>query len=269
MLPRFEQFIRERTYLKNVTASTVQWYRASLKWLPSEMPTQADLNDAVILMRNTRKASGCNCALRAINAYLKWSGSLLKQPMLKEPRLILPTFSDVQVKKIIAWRPQGHYQRRLHLLVLLLLDTGARISEAIGLHVHDVDLDNLLLLLDGKGRRQRLVPCSFALRKVLFRYIAEASHDLLFCTRSGTALDRDGARRAVKRLCRALGFDPPVRTLHALRHTFAVNYVRAGGSVFHLQKVLGHSSLAMTKRYVDLATADLSAVHERISLLNR
>ena len=49
--------------------------------------------------------------------------------------------------------------------------------------------------------------------------------------------------------------------------TFAVNYLRRGGSVFHLQKVLGHSTLEMTRRYANLVTADLQAVHERVSLL--
>jgi integrase/recombinase XerD len=73
--------------------------------------------------------------------------------------------------------------------------------------------------------------------------------------------------RDVKRLCKRLGFQPPARTLHAFRHTFAVNYLRKGGSVFHLQKVLGHSTLEMTRRYANLVTADLSAVHQRISLL--
>ena len=73
--------------------------------------------------------------------------------------------------------------------------------------------------------------------------------------------------RDVKLLCGRLGFVPPGRTLHSFRHTFAVNYLRRGGSVFHLQKVLGHSTLEMTKRYCNLVTSDLQAVHQRISLL--
>src|SRR5258706_183254 len=72
----------------------------------------------------------------------------------------------------------------------------------------------------------------------------------------------------VKRLCKRLGFEPPARTLHAFRHTFAVNYLRRGGSTFHLQKSLGHTSLEMSRRYANLTTEDLSAVHARISLLS-
>jgi len=81
-------------------------------------------------------------------------------------------------------------------------------------------------------------------------------------------LGRRNELRDVKTLCRRLGITAPARTLHALRHSFSVNYLRRGGSVFHLQKVLGHSSLEMTRRYANLVTADLSAVHERLSLLS-
>ena len=69
--------------------------------------------------------------------------------------------------------------------------------------------------------------------------------------------------RDVKLHCKKLGFEPPARTLHAFRHTFAVNYLRRGESVFHLQKVLGHSSLDMTRRYANLMTEDLQAVHQK------
>jgi integrase/recombinase XerD len=267
----FSQFIRERQYLSNVTPATIEWYSHAFKWLHTDNPSQDELKDAVLRMREKGlKATGCNSAIRAINAYLKWSGSPLKIPQLKEPQLILPTFSIPQVTRLIESQPHGFYQRRLHLIVLILLDTGCRITEALTLHVHDVDFDNLLVLLDGKGRKQRKVPFSFELRKALFRYIREydrKQNSLLVCSRSENKLGRRVVLRDVKLLCKRLGFDPPSRTLHAFRHTFAVNYLRKGGSVFHLQKVLGHSTLEMTRRYANLLTEDLQAVHQRCSLL--
>jgi integrase/recombinase XerD len=271
--PRFEQFIRERQYLHNVTPATVDWYRDSLRWLPVESPSQEDLKAVVMRMRETgRKATGCNCTMRAINAYLKWSGSPLKAPPLKEPQVILPTFTASQVARLVNWKPGGFYQQRLYLLTLILLDTGCRISEALNLRVRDIDLDNLLVTLDGKGRKQRVVPFSFALRKAVFRYIRDHGRKadwLLLASTSETLLGRRVMLRDVKLLCKRLGFVPPVRTLHAFRHTFAVHYLRKGGSVFHLQKVLGHSTLEMTRRYANLMTEDLQAVHERVSLLSR
>jgi integrase/recombinase XerD len=282
-MPGFQQFIRERQYLTNVSPATVEWYKQSLKWLPSESPSQDELKDAVMRMREKGlKATGCNCAIRAINAYLHWSSAgterkcgpgcpHLHVPKVKEPELVLPTFSASQVKRFLAWKPKARCQRRLHLLVLFLLDTGCRISEALTLRVRDIDMDNLLVTLDGKGRKQRIVPFSFELRKALFRYVEDFSRkpdSLLLASRNETQLGRRVMLRDVKRLCKRLGFTPPARTLHAFRHTFAVNYLRRGGSVFHLQKCLGHSTLEMTRRYANLMTEDLQAVHERVSLLS-
>jgi integrase/recombinase XerD len=283
MEPRFEQFIRERQYLTNVTAATTEWHRRCLKWLPSVCPTQDDLKDTVLRMRQKGlKETGVNTVLRCVNAYLHWDtgserkcGAGCNHPriqQLKEPRLVLPTFTSVQVKQLIAWKPKGSYEQRLHLLSLFLLDTGCRISEALDLRVSEIDFDNLLVLLDGKGRSQRRVPFSFELRKAMFRFckaLDRKPDSLLFASRTETVWNRRNALRDMKLLCKKLGFAPPSRTLHSFRHTFSVNYLRRGGSVFHLQKVLGHSTLEMTRRYANLMTEDLQAAHERVSLLSR
>jgi integrase/recombinase XerD len=72
----FNDFIRERRYLKNVSPATISWYTHALKWLPNESPSQAELKDAVLRMREKgMKATGCNAAIRAINAYLHWSST--------------------------------------------------------------------------------------------------------------------------------------------------------------------------------------------------
>jgi integrase/recombinase XerD len=282
MQPRFEQFIRERQILCSVAPTTVEWYRRCLKWLPSETPTPADLKDVMLRMREHKLTeAGCNTVSRCINAYLHWaSGSERKcgagctHPhiaKLREPQQVMPVFSESQIKKLVSWKPISQGNRRLHLLVLVLLDTGCRVSEALTLRVSAIDFDNLLLLLDGKGRRQRLVPISVELRKALYRFIASQAqaNDLVFGTRSGGLWSRRNVLRSVKRVCRGMGFDPPARTVHAFRHTFSVNYLRRGGSVFHLQKTLGHSTLEMSRRYANLDTSDLQAAHPRLSLLNR
>lgn len=280
----FTEFTRERRYLHNVSPATVSWYTHAFKWLPSESPTQDELNGIVLRMREAGlKETGCNAVARACNAYLHWITKTERKcgagcvhprvPQLKEPQNILPTLTESQVKTLVAWKPgKTFFRRRLHLLALLLLDTGCRITEALTLRVADIDMDNLLLMLNGKGSKQRIVPFSFALRKALHHFIADfglKGESLLFATLDGVQVRRMTALRSVKLLCEQLGFTPPGRTLHAFRHTFAVNYLRRGGSVFHLQKVLGHSSLEMTRRYANLVTADLQAVHERVSLLSK
>jgi integrase/recombinase XerD len=280
----FEKFIQERKYLANVTEATIQWYTHALKWLDTDTPSQENLRAAVLKMRDKGlKATGCNSAIRALNSYVHWANAgadvkcspACKHPKiaeLKEPQCVVPTFSDKQIRLLVDWKPKGRIKRRLHLILLFLFDTGARIGEVLSLHVSDINFDDLLVRLDGKGRKQRVVPFSFELRKALHRYVEEFNRkpeSLLFATSAETALHRRNVLRDVKMLCRSLGFNPPARTIHATRHTFATAYLRRGGNVFSLQRVMGHSDLETTKRYAHMTTADLQAVHERVSLLSK
>jgi integrase/recombinase XerD len=177
--PKFEQFIRERKYLSNVSPATVEWYKQSLNWLDAESPTDADLKDFVIRMREKGlKASACNNRIRAVNAYLKWLGSPLRVPKMKEPQFILPTFSLPQVSLLTAWKPKDFFDRRLHLLVLVLLDTGCRISEALSLRVGECDPDNLLVTLNGKGQKQRKVPSHLSFARCCTATRTSSAHSL-------------------------------------------------------------------------------------------
>jgi integrase/recombinase XerD len=266
MAASFSQFSRERQYLHNVSPATIEWYKHSFKWLRTENPTEEELKEAVMRMREKGlKATGCNSAIRAINAYLKWCGAPHRVLYLREDQRVLPTFRLSDIKSLLSYRPKpaNLYQRRLHLLILVLLDTGCRIDEVLTLRAADRDLDNLLFTVNGKGRKQRKIPFSFELRRHLSRFLVDLHPEqLVFATRGGRKLGRRNVLRDVR-----LGVTPPERTLHAFRHTFAVHYLRKGGSVFHLQKVLGHSTLEMTRRYANLLTEDLQAIHQRVSLL--
>jgi integrase/recombinase XerD len=79
MHPRFEQFIRERFYLSNVTPATAAWYQHSFRYLPNEAPTEEELKSVVMRMRERGlKATGCNSVIHTQGPYLKWCGSPLK-----------------------------------------------------------------------------------------------------------------------------------------------------------------------------------------------
>ena len=215
-MDRREAFIRERKYLQNVTPATLAWYWQSFKWLPNDSPTEAELKDVVVRMRERGLTpAGINCVLRAVSAFLHWSESPLRVPRLKEPSTVPATFTDAQVRLLVTYRPITGYERRLHLLVLFLLDTGCRISEALSVTMADIDMDNLLVTLNGKGRKQRVIPVSFELRRAIVRH--GQTDGLLFAATKGqsdnaTRLMRRNVLRDVKALCRRLGFNAPSRT---------------------------------------------------------
>jgi integrase/recombinase XerD len=228
----YEQFIKERIYLHNVSPRTVQWYRESFKWLGTVPLTQDGLKELVIKMRKAGlKPTSCNNRIRAINAFLKWSGSELAITRVKEEQAVLPTLSAAQITALVYWKPRKATERRLHALVCTLIDTGLRISEATTLTLDRVDWDNLLLTVKGKGAKERVVPFSYELRRILWKYCQSLPHrdGLVFATLAGTPLGRRDVLRDFKLLCRRLGFEAPRRSLHAIRHSFASNYIRRGG----------------------------------------
>jgi integrase/recombinase XerD len=125
--------------------------------------------------------------------------------------------------------------------MLTRLDAGLRINEALSVQQADVDLDNLLFLVRGKGSKERMVPFSLELRKHLWRHLSDHARARVFCTREGKKLMHRNVLRDVKALCLKAGVKPPGRLFYSFRHTFAITYLRNGGSVFHLQRALGHA----------------------------
>jgi integrase/recombinase XerD len=265
-MTKHEEFLQQRQYLQNVSHRTMEWHRQSLKWLALPNPDEGDLKNVVIRMRKAGlKASSVNCRLRSINAYLAWIGSGLRVPKLMEEEFLPETFSAEDIAKFAQARPTKRAAQRAKLLVLTLADTGLRLSEALNLRWTDVDWDNCLLTVIRKGRKERRIPFSMELRKVLYRTNPSGGDGFIFGTNQGTHLGPRDARRDVSKLCTRLGIKQPKRLLHAFRHSWASNAVREGMNPFVLQRLLGHTTMQMTNKYVSLGTSDLHDGH--ISLL--
>jgi integrase len=115
-----------------------------------------------------------------------------------------------------------------------------------------------------------MVPISLELRKVLFRWLARHGYQLVFPTKHGTLLDKRNLLDGLKTTGERLGVIGVRVSFHTFRHTFAVSYLRAGGNLYYLARVLGHSSVKTTERYLEsLGVEDLQAVHDKLSLLTR
>lgn len=277
MSAEFEQFVKERIYLKNVSPRTVDFYRDSWKSFErygGEL-TKAGLAKYVVAMREAGvKPVSCNTFISGINAYLNWlheNGYLderLKIQKLKVEQPVIKTLPETTLKAILALRPSLFGEWRLHALLCLAIDTGCRVNEIILLRRQDVDMDNLVIKVLGKGRKERIVPISVECRKVLFKFLRRHQFDLVFPTTHGGRVSYHNLNRDYRRLCEKLKIKKE-GSFHRLRHTFATNYTRSGGNVFYLSKVLGHTTLQMTKKYIQADADALREVHAKTSLLAR
>jgi integrase/recombinase XerD len=269
-----EAFIEERKYLMNVTPATLTFYRETFKSVLRHGDFSEDgLKRWIVGSREAGNAPrSVNTRITGINAYLKWKGEKYRVQKLKCTNRVLPIYTREHLDKLLKWKPESVNERRLHLLILLILDTGVRIAEACGIRWEAIDFDNLVIKVRGKGDKERLVPFSSELRKRLW---VRAKHgrsptEHILESREGTGLMRRNARRDLVALCKRLGFVAPPRSVHALRHTFAVNFLRHGGNLYYLARILGHSSVKTTEGYLrSVATEDLQLATEKVSLLRR
>jgi len=121
----------------------------------------------------------------------------------------------------------------------------------------------------GKGSKERVVPFGDAARQALMAYVSKRGNipgqGALFVTCYGDPLNRHEAYRLLSECGKRVGVSGVRCSPHTFRHTFAVMYLRNGGDAFTLQKLLGHSDLAMTRRYCELSQTDAVAKHRQCS----
>lgn len=280
----FQQFIQERKYLKGISPRTEYSYhntRRSLFHLHGadfdvKALSKAKLNEWVVGMRQKGLSPGaCNVYIRTANAFLNWlhleHGHVkLKVAKIKEEQKIIQTLTAQHIAAIVGFRPSGAESARTHLAALTMLDCGLRASELLRLTKETVDFDNLVFRVAGKGGKHRLVPFSPELRKGLWKFQQRTGGQrYIFGTKNNTTVSVRNLERDFKVLGKRLGITGIRFSPHTFRHTFAVSYLRNGGNLFYLSKILGHRSIKTTERYLQsLGIEDLQAVHSKFSLLS-
>jgi len=164
--------------------------------------------------------------------------------------------------------------RRDRAIILTLLDTGLRATELCSLTIGDVDQKMGRIEVKhgprggAKGNKGRVVFLGKSARRVLWRYLAEREDGEdpdapLFLGIFNRPLNKNGLRQLIA----GLGKKAEVKDCypHRFRHTFAITYLRAGGDLFTLQALLGHSTLDMVRRYARIAEIDIQQAHRRAS----
>jgi site-specific recombinase XerD len=221
--------------------------------------------------------------LRAFNRFCLAEG-LIETDLLrnvKTPKVPNDQIQPLEKEKIQALLDaarRGHAPERDAALVLVLLDSGMRVSELISLTVGDVDRGAGEMVVTGKGNKRRRVYLGQSARRALWRYLeverrlAESDAPLFVSVSGhtpGAGLTRSGCGQIISDAGRTAGIAGVRVSPHSLRHTMAINFLRGGGSVLELQQILGHESLEMTRRYVLLAETDLSQAHRSASPCDR
>jgi site-specific recombinase XerD len=262
---------------EGASPKTIQWYRMVLgraaRDLGGDRPldalTPAEVRDWLLTLRETLAPISVAGYVRGCKVLGNWCAAeelaeakalrTLRRP--KVPHKLVEPLSDDALRHLLDGA-----SARDRAILLLFLDTGLRLSELAGLRLVDLRADGSLKVM-GKGSRERMVPVGTVARQALVRYLREVGAHLegpIFRSRLGGPLGGRGIQQLFRRLKLRAGL-PGRCSPHTLRHTFARAYLVNGGDAFSLQRILGHATLDMVKRYVALADTDLAQRHRQAS----
>lgn len=230
--------------------------------------TSKDIKEFLVKMSKLgRSANYVNDLLKAYKVFFRYSfeenytGENLTAKIrnVKKPKVIIRTFTESELKKMSNYY-QGHdyLTIRNKVIMMMLIDTGIRLSELTGLTEEQIKFD--YIIIHGKGNKERVVPKSPLLSKWLIKYLAVRKSyfayrvipDNIFLSKNGKPLTNTMIDRIVKDAGKGCDVSSDIRvSAHTFRHTYAQFQLRAGLDLYSLSRLLGHESITITQTYLN------------------
>lgn len=280
----YDEFIKYKKIL-NLAPDSLRYYesnvRAFIKFISETKVVyeicKNDIENYILEQYDKNiKTVSINTKLRAVRAFLyfcmdKEYMSNFKISLIRVIDETPDTYTNQELIKLLRKPISKNWTEwRTWALVNYAIGTGNRLSTIVNIKISDLDFEHKTIkLAHTKNKKQMIVPMSESLAKVLRKYLEAWEHkddDYLFCSQTGTQLTPSTIENNVREYNHARGV---LRTsVHSFRHSFARNYIIAGGEVTKLQKLLGHSTVSVTMKYVKLYGNDLKNGYEEFNPLN-
>jgi integrase/recombinase XerD len=262
--------------IKNLRPATLKCYADRLSFLailagnlhkPIIELDQSDIKRYILNIIDSVSPETVNGRIRVFRVfanYLKNEGMIPTNPMdgislLRIDHQCKPTLTSEQLTLLLkSCNPRTFFGSRNRNIILTLTDAMIRVGELCNIVLDDISLnDGIIQIHRTKARRERTVPISFATAKSIHSYLVRLRRKLpgqhLFCYRDGQRMKEQQIARTFNRKANLLGFKVYA---HLLRHTGATEYLRRGGNLAVLQRILGHSDIRMTQEYIHVNKRD-------------
>lgn len=270
------EYLTHLTVERGLAANTIAAYRRDLEAYGAFLDGREATGDLVAaflaegrLARST--VARRTASVRGFHRFLVGEGRrpsdptlLIDTPKRSKP---LPKALDVHsVAKLVESPDTSQWMgRRDRALLEFLYGTGARVSEAVALDLLDLDLEDRIVSLTGKGDRQRLVPLGAMAADALAAWLPDrldlATCDAVFVNARGGRLSRQSMWTIVKRAGAAAGVRPADLSPHVLRHSAATHMVEGGADLRTVQEMLGHASISTTQIYTRVSPRHLYEIY--------
>jgi integrase/recombinase XerD len=221
--------------------------------------------------KNTRTISHYITVINSFYTFLVNDGIIKENPCtnIKSPKLpkTLPNFlTEEEVDKLLDINLNTPYDYRNKAMLEILYATGLRISELCNLKITDVDMNNEIIRVYGKGKKERIIPVSDYALSFLDRYIKlyrneilkDKISDYLFISNVQDKISRQGFFKIIKKECSRAGIEKNVSP-HVLRHSFATHLLKHGADLRVIQELLGHEDISTTQIYAHLVNEKIKS----------
>lgn len=280
----FPRFVASQT-AKGVSDKTIQTYYSHLQCIGKHIDLsltftelqKEDIEDMIVSMRESGLAhNSINSYMRVFRTFFHWCQeeglTELEIPRMKDVETVKPTYSDAELLLLLKKpdKKANFCEYRNWVIVNFFLNCGCRAGTVRQIRNEDVNLEmrQVIFRHTKTGKLQSIPLCErmVAILKEYMKVRRGEDEDYLFCNEFGQELTEGALRSAIADYNLRRGVEKT--SLHLFRHTFARKYlVDCGGDAFRLQKLLGHSTLAMTKHYCAIYDRDISKNFDRFSPL--
>lgn len=290
VLEAFNDF-KDKCQIKNLSKETIKLYENQFSifyrflddtaLLISEV-TSKTVDSFILDLRSDNHNCNeitTNSYLRGVRAFLYYCMDMDYLPQFKihipkVDKKLKETYTDTELKVLLK-KPDlktcSFSEYKIWVFSNYLLATGNRISTALNVKIEDIDFTNGLIQLNHtKNRTSQLIPLSQTLATILKEYLKYRKgtpKDYVFCNTYGNKGDIRTYQDMLAAYNRRKGIEKT--SAHLYRHTFAKKWILNGGDIFRLQKILGHSDLAVVKEYVQMFGSDLSIDFDKFNPLDR
>ncbi len=281
----FEEFIHAKR-AKGLRDKTIQSYVCHFKAVSRHLDVKqtivnlckSDLDRMITSMRDAElSANSINSYTRMLKSFLSWCNvegiTMLTIPIYRGEETVKETYTDQELEKLLKkpdTRKCSFCEYRDWVIINFLLNSGSRAATVRAIQIRDVDLDNgMVHYRHTKNHKAQVIPLCSDMVRILREYLrfrGGVDADTLFCSDTGEPLTENALRKGIVRYNRSRGVQKT--SIHLFRHTFARKYlIDCGGDAFTLQKILGHSTLDMTRHYCAVFNADIVKNYDNFSPL--
>ena len=268
----FENYLKiDKNFSNNTIESYIRDIRFFLKYVNVDLEdiNKKDIDKYILHVLPLYNESSVNRIIASIKSFFKYL-SIYKGfinvaedvESLKRKRSLPKYLSISEVDKLLDIKLENAFDYRNKTMLEVLYATGLRASELVNLDIMNIDLNNMIINVYGKGSKERIVPLSKIAVNYLDLYLNkyrsmlfvknQKPTDAVFLNNHGKRITRQGLYKMIGEVAKKQGIDKEI-TPHVLRHSFATHMIECGADIRSVQELLGHENIVTTEVYTHLA----------------